>query len=110
MHYEEDSEGGSLTSGTKNENLKVKLSPKAYLLIKLINEPPRDPKDVYINGPFNPTIAIGGFTSDTVFFRAVPGNKENGVALETRTTAGDSVVRYDIFCPALDTTEVVFKY
>jgi hypothetical protein len=110
MHYEEQSEGRSITSGQKNGNMKVSIKPLAYLLIKLINEPPLDKKGIYINGPFNPTIELIQFASDTAFYRAVPGNKENGVALKTRTTTGDSVLRYDVFCPALDTSEVVFKY
>jgi hypothetical protein len=109
MHYEEVSEGGRLTAGRKNENLKVNIKPLAYLFIKLINEPPLDKTGIYISGVFNPTISLPQFSRDSTFIRSTP-NATNTVSLRTTTSSGQELKQFQVFCPALDTTEIILKY
>jgi hypothetical protein len=110
IHYEEVSEGGRLTSGRKNENMKVSISPKAYLFIKLINEAPLDTKDIVISGYFNPQITLPHYSKDSFFYRDALGNKENIVNFITNTVDGKKTEQYKLICPALDTTEITLKY
>jgi hypothetical protein len=109
-HYSDQSEGGYVRPGRKNKDLKVSLSPRAYLFIKLINKPPIDKKDVFVSGYFNPTISLPNYGGDTAFYRAPRGNKENIVSLVTTTAAGQEIKHYNIYCPALDTTEITLEY
>jgi hypothetical protein len=108
-HYGDQSEGGYIQPGKKNKDLKVSLSPNAYLFINLINSQPIDKKGVFISG-FNPTISLPQFDGDTFFYRTTRGNMENQVNLVTTTTAGQEVKHYKVYCPALDTTEVTLEY
>jgi hypothetical protein len=109
-HYSDQSEGGYVRPGRKNKDLKVSLAPRAYLYIKLTNTPPLDKKGVVISGSFNPTIGLPQYDGDTFFVRSTVGNRENLVNLVTRTINGEEVKQYNIYCPALDTTEVTLEY
>ncbi|MGZ5242414.1 MAG: hypothetical protein ACXWD4_00705 [Bacteroidia bacterium] len=107
-HYYTDAEGGYITAGEKNENMKVKIKPKGYIKFIVTNDSFKVRREVSIFGHFNSDIHIS--SNDTIVFRDVLGNNKIPIVICFRDSGLASYQHTSVYVPALDTVEYTIKY
>jgi hypothetical protein len=108
-YYFDGGEGGSIKSGVPNKNVEIRLKPKGYIRLLLVNEPPKDTLQSFSTAYVPGGLRINNLFSDTtIYMFGLQGKDVFTYWLQRNGQEVQNQINIELF--PLDTTEVAVKY